>query len=51
MKKLEGKWPEYPKLIIALARDPKIDLPIPGVTLPGQPSLWVQYYQLQPAGK
>ena len=51
LKKLEGKWPEYPKLIIALARDPKIDLPIPGVTLPGQPSLWVQYYQLQPAGK
>ncbi len=51
LKKAEGKWPEYPKLIIALARDPKIDLPIPGVTLPGQPSLWVQYYQLQPAGK
>ena len=51
LEKLEGKWPEYPKLIISLARSPKIDLPIPGVTLPGQPSLWVQYYQLQPAGK
>ena len=51
LKKAEGKWPEYPKLIISLARSPKIDLPIPGVTLPGQPSLWVQYYQLQPAGK
>ena len=51
LKKLEGKWPEYPKLIISLSRLPKIDLPIPGVTLPGQPSLWVKYYQLQPTGK
>ena len=51
LKKLEGKWPDYPKRILALARDPKIDLPVPGVTLPGPPSLWVQFYQLQPSEK
>ena len=39
---LEGKWPEYPRRFVELAR--RHDLSIPGVTLPGPPSLWRKYY-------
>lgn len=42
LRKLEGKWPEYPRKAMALAR--KKDLPVPGLTLPGKPSLWAAYY-------
>lgn len=38
LKRLEGKWPDYPRAVIAAAT--KKDLPVPGVTLPGRPSLW-----------
>ena len=34
----QGKWPEYPRLIVELARKHK--QPIPGWTLPGQPQFW-----------
>jgi hypothetical protein len=34
----EGKWPEYPRLIVELAR--KYKQPVPGWTLPGQPQFW-----------
>ena len=44
LKKDEGKWPEYPRLMIELAREH--DLPVPGVTLPGSPKLWQQHYSL-----
>jgi hypothetical protein len=41
-----GKWPEYPKLMIELAKAK--DLSVPGVTLPGKPSLWAKYYRYTP---
>jgi hypothetical protein len=34
----QGKWPEYPKLVMDLAR--KYKQPVPGWTLPGQPQFW-----------
>ena len=46
LKKLEGKWPEYPRQMMELAR--KHDRVVPGVSLPGQPSLWAKYYGTQP---
>jgi hypothetical protein len=42
LARLEGKWPEYPRRMIELAR--KHDLSVPGVMLPGKPSLWAKYY-------
>ena len=39
---LEGKWPDYSRQIVELAR--RHDLSVPGVTLPGPPSLWRKYY-------
>ena len=44
LKRLEGKWPEYPQQILSLARSPKYDFAVPTVTLPGTPSLWAKYY-------
>jgi len=44
LKKLEGKWPDYPQQLLALARSPKYDFAVPTVTLPGAPSLWAKYY-------
>jgi hypothetical protein len=41
-----GKWPEYPRLMIELAKAK--DLSVPGVTLPGRPSLWAKYYRYTP---
>ena len=37
----EGKWPEYPRLIIELAR--KYKQTVPGWTLPGQPQFWERF--------
>ena len=45
LKQLEGKWPEYPKRMIELAK--KHDMPVPGVTLPGSPKKWESTYQSQ----
>jgi hypothetical protein len=39
---LEGRWPEYPRRLLELAR--KHDLPVPGVTLPGAPNRWHNLY-------
>jgi hypothetical protein len=46
LAKLEGKWPEYPRALLDLAA--RHDLPIPGVTLPGEPSRWARFYSLAP---
>ena len=48
LDKLTGKWPEYPRKLLELAR--KHDLSVPGVTLPGEPSQWDKLYRL-PTGK
>ena len=42
LRRLEGKWPDYPKELVRLAR--MHDLEIPGVTPPGPPSRWEQVY-------
>ena len=34
----EGKWPDYPRAIVDLAR--KYKLAVPGWTLPGPPAYW-----------
>jgi hypothetical protein len=39
---LEGRWPEYPRLLVQLAW--AHDLSIPGVMLPGRPSEWEKTY-------
>ena len=41
-RKLEGTWPDHPRRLIELAK--KHDLAVPGVTLPGPPSLWQKTY-------
>ncbi len=48
LRKLEGRWPEYPRRAMDLAR--RKDLPVPGLTLPGKPSLWAELYA-PPHGK
>ena len=45
LKRLEGKWPEYPRKLLDFARTN--DLSVPGVTLPGPPSLWDRYYRYE----
>lgn len=45
LKGLEGKWPDYPRMMIRLAEEK--NLSIPGVMLPGSPSLWSKYYSIQ----
>ena len=42
LRKLEGNWPDHPRRMIELAK--KHDLAVPGVTLPGPPSLWQKTY-------
>lgn len=42
LRKLEGKWPDYPRRLLDLAR--RKDLPVPGLTLPGKPSQWAEFY-------
>ncbi len=49
LKGLEGKWPDYPKEMLRLAREK--NLSVPEVTLPGEPDLWKRYYQFTPAKK
>ena len=44
LAKLEGRWPDWPRRLMALAA--AADLPVPGVTLPGPPSLWARNYGL-----
>jgi hypothetical protein len=34
----EGRWPDYPRTILELAR--RHNLPVPGATLPGPPDFW-----------
>jgi hypothetical protein len=46
LKRNAGKWPEYPEAMVRFAR--RHDLPVPGVTLPGRPSLWEKYYSFTP---
>ena len=43
LKRLEGRWPEYPRKMLELAKTH--DLSVPGVTLPGSPRFWQQYYR------
>jgi hypothetical protein len=43
LRRLEGRWPEYPRKMLELAK--MHDLSVPGVTLPGSPRLWQQYYR------
>jgi hypothetical protein len=38
LKDLEGRWPEYPKELLRLAREKQ--LVIPGMSLPGPPEMW-----------
>lgn len=49
LKGLEGKWPEYPREMMKLAREKNLN--VPEVTLPGEPDSWRTYYQLAPAKK
>lgn len=44
LKKLEGKFPDYPRQVVEMAA--KNDESIPGVMLPGKPSLWARHYSL-----
>jgi hypothetical protein len=46
LKNLEGRWPEYPRKLVELCT--LCDLSMPGVMLPGAPSLWKQYYRYAP---
>jgi anti-sigma factor RsiW len=39
---IEGKWPEYPRELIRLAK--QCDLSVPGVTPPGSPKRWENLY-------
>lgn len=43
---LSGKWPQYPKHFLELAR--RYDLTVTGVTLPGAPSQWNETYRFKP---
>jgi len=38
LNKSQGIWPDYPRMIVDLAK--KHRLPVPGWTLPGQPQIW-----------
>lgn len=46
LRRHEGKWPEYPRALVKLAT--LHDLSVPGVTLPGQPSMWEKTYNPPP---
>lgn len=49
LRKLEGRFPDYPRQVVELAT--RHDESIPGVMLPGKPSLWAQHYSLPPRKK
>jgi hypothetical protein len=44
-----GRWPDYPREMMRLAREK--NLSVPEVSLPGEPDKWKQFYQLTPAKK
>jgi hypothetical protein len=44
-----GKWPDYPREMMRLAREK--NLSVPEVSLPGEPNNWKKFYQLTPAKK
>jgi hypothetical protein len=44
----EGKWPEYPRLMMDAAK--ARNMVVPGVSLPGDPELWTKFYK-RPVGK
>jgi hypothetical protein len=44
LKKLEGKFPDYPRQVVEVAT--RYDESIPGVMLPGKPTLWARNYSL-----
>ena len=44
-----GKWPEYPRAVIELAKAK--NLSVPGAMLPGEPKLWNEYYRISGAKK
>src|SRR5262249_11330599 len=41
LKGVEGQWPEYPRMLVMLARDH--NLVIPGMMLPGPRELWDRF--------
>jgi hypothetical protein len=41
LKKAEGHWPDYPKMIVDLAK--QLNEPIPGWTLPGPRNTWDRF--------
>src|SRR5262249_11831689 len=45
LERREGHWPDYPKRLIAQAREK--DLNVPGITIPGEPSKWERFYRPQ----
>lgn len=45
LKRQEGRWPDYPRALVKLAA--QHDLSVPGLTLPGPPSLWEKTYNPQ----
>lgn len=49
MERPGGKWPDYSKRFIELAK--KYDLPVPGVTLPYSPKRWDQTYDTRHAAR
>jgi hypothetical protein len=49
MERAGGKWPDYSRRFVELAR--KYDLSVPGVTLPFSPKRWDATYGTRPAGR
>jgi hypothetical protein len=45
LKRLEGRWPEYPRRLLYLARAKQ--QPIPGMSLPGPAEMWTGAYLSQ----
>jgi hypothetical protein len=42
LKGLDGKWPDYPRELVKLART--YDMSLPGAMPPGPPSMWEKTY-------
>ena len=49
LRGLEGKWPEYPREVVRLAR--QHNLSAPGMMLPGPPRRWEETYGPPPRGR
>jgi len=41
LKRVEGRWPEYPKALMDVAKQNR--LPVPNWTLPGTPQMWDRF--------